>query len=362
MSDAEKVANELMSLFLQKGNFAFAALGHGAGGKGFAPARADGEIDSFFDDRGFHGLSVQSVGYSNGDRPRVVVYLTKGRSRDIEMEVQNKKLLVSLRRIGKMIINPEQASSSTNQGKFFLHRNRIACGSSCAPTSETYSGTFGALVHKKGTPKDNMFILSNNHVLAACNHVPSGMPIMSPSSADGGKLLIAPREIGRHAEICTLQSGDPTFVNPCMEDLAIANVTDLARVTSWQGPLASEGGYDTPSKIADIDFDMKVKKIGRTTGLTKGTVEVKLKPFPLPYKAKHFTATVWFQDAWSIRGTGGDFALPGDSGSLVVRDDGEEAAVGMIFATSPYGETAVIPMKHIAVCFGGLMLVGSHGV
>jgi hypothetical protein len=138
MSDAEKVANELMSLFLQKGNFAFAALGHGAGGKGFAPARADGEIDSFFDDRGFHGLSVQSVGYSNGDRPRVVVYLTKGRSRDIEMEVQNKKLLVSLRRIGKMIINPEQASSSTNQGKFFLHRNRIACGSSCAPTSETY--------------------------------------------------------------------------------------------------------------------------------------------------------------------------------------------------------------------------------
>ncbi len=363
MADVESVATDLMRAFLRNGNFAFASSGHGPDAKGMTPAQTADGIDSAFSEHGFHGLSVQSVGFSKGTSgPRIIVYLTKGRSRESAIELGNESIPVSIRRIGKMIINPEQASSSTNQGKFFTHKNRIACGSSCAPTSEAYSGTFGALVHKKGTPKNQLFILSNNHILAACNHVPKGMPIMSPSSADGGKLLTAPSEIGRHAEICPLRSGDPTFVDPCVEDLAIASVTDANKVTSWQGPAANLGGYDTPTAIEEIDFDMKVKKVGRTTGLTKGVVEAKLSPFPLPYKANHFSATVWFKEAWSIRGNGEEFALPGDSGSLVVKDDDESTAVGMIFATSPYGETAIIPMSFIAKCFGGITLVGSHGV
>jgi hypothetical protein len=98
---------------------------------------------------------------------------------------------------------------------------------------------------------------------------------------------------------------------------------------------------------------MKVKKIGRTTGLTKGIVEAELVPFPMPYKLKHFTATVWFKEVWSIRADPGThFALAGAS-----------AAVGLIFAASPTGDTAaVVPMDHVISCCGGLAMVSGHGV
>jgi hypothetical protein len=48
---------------------------------------------------------------------------------------------------------------------------------------------------------------------------------------------------------------------------------------------------------------MRVKKTGRTTGLTTGTVEARIGTLMnLPYKTKHFSATVWFRNVWSIRG------------------------------------------------------------
>ncbi len=197
---------------------------------------------------------------------------------------------------------------------------------------------FCALVRKQGRREKQLYILSANHVLAACNHIPVDMPILSPSSADGGPTLSAPREIGRHAEICELRSGEPSLVSPCSEDVALARVTEPNHVTSWQGPVGSDGGYDTPTNAVAVRDGMRVKKIGRTTGLTQGTVEAKLVPFPLPYKLKPFSATVWFKEMWSIRADSGKhFALAGDSGSLVVTEDGS-AAVGLLFAASPSGD------------------------
>ena len=66
---------------------------------------------------------------------------------------------------------------------------------------------------------------------------------------------------------------------------------------------------------------------------------------------------------WSIRANPGQhFALPGDSGSLVVTED-RSAAVGLLFAASPGGEEGVaIPMTHVATCFGNIALVSGHGV
>jgi len=81
---------------------------------------------------------------------------------------------------------------------------------------------------------------------------------------------------------------------------------------------------------------MKVKKFGRTTGLTKGEVEAKVAtPMPVTYNARYFKDTVWFKDVWSVRSadSGDAFALPGDSGSLVVNDDASRA-VGIIFAAN----------------------------
>jgi hypothetical protein len=108
---------------------------------------------------------------------------------------------------------------------------------------------------------------------------------------------------------------------------------------------------------------MRVKKVGRTTGLTTGTVESILTPFAIPYKSRHFSATVWFQEMWTVRGdSGSQFALPGDSGSLVVDNSGASAA-GLLFAVGGLADYGiVIPMTHVAGLFGGISLVGGHGI
>ena len=202
------------------------------------------------------------------------------------------------------------------------------------------------------------YLLSNNHVLAAGNHVPVGMPILSPSPIDAGPATRAPGEVGRHAEICELRSGVPTLVVPGREDVALAHATDPAVVSSWRG--AGPDSYDTPASVVAPRSGVEVKKFGRTTGLTYGTVEALINsPFPLPYKCRFFSATVWFHDVWTIRGSVDtpSFALPGDSGSLVVTRDGT-AAVGIVFATStPHGEVGfIVPLSHISTLFGGITL------
>jgi hypothetical protein len=363
MPDARSVAQQLAGKFLENGNYTLAGPMRATDAHRPLPAAANEQsLEVFFSEAGFAGLAVQSVGYEEGaDQAKVHIYVTKGSRRDEPtLADQGDEVVIQINRMGKIFIRPEQAISATNQGKMFTHKERISCGSSCAPSGENYAGTFGAIVRKKGSR--NLFILSNNHVLAACNHVPVGMPILSPSSIDARPTGRAPGEIGRHSEICELRSGEPNLVAPCREDVAIAKVTDNNRISSWQG--AEDTGYDTPATVAPLSSGMRVKKVGRTTGLTAGTVEALINtPFALPYKAKHFQATVWAQDVWTVRADGGTaFALSGDSGSLVVAED-ESASVGILFAASPKGEYGwIIPMTHVVTLFGGVSLVHGHGV
>ena len=225
--------------------------------------------------------------------------MTKGQHK-AEHEV-NENVEVVVNRIGRVTVRPDQAASTTRNGNVFNRSpHQIACGSSCAPSTEKYAGTLGALVRKAGS--DQLYVLSNNHVLAAGNHTPVGMPILSPSTIDSRPGRRAPTEICRHSEICELRSGEPALVPPAREDIAIAMVPSPGKVSSWQGDNTS--GYDTLTIIVAPKSGSRVKKFGRTTGLTLGIVESRLLPFPIPYKCRHFSATVWFSDVWTIRGRG----------------------------------------------------------
>ena len=363
MSPGERLAQDLTARFLKAGSFTSAPPLKSLPGWA-APAlakREELELEAAFVEGGFAGLSVQAVGHEEGGKEeRVHIYVAKGSRRAIrELLTDGETVPVEVNRIGKLVVRPEQAATATNRGNLYIHETRIACGSSCAPSGESYSGTFGALVRKKG--ERNLDALSNNHVFAACNHTPVGMPILSPSNADGGPNIRAPGEIARHHEISELRSGEPTLVNPCEEDVAIARVPNADLVSSWQG--SEDTGYDTPAKETVPASGLRVKKFGRTTGLTIGTVESHISSLmSLPYKMKHFAATVWFRNIWAVVGDAGNpFALPGDSGSLVVTEDGEQA-VGLVFAVASYDYSFIIPIRRITGCFGGLSLVGGHGV
>jgi len=363
MKDVELAAfaRRLSTKFLENGNFTLAGPVSGSSVTSLVPAAAHNDtVAEYFDEYGFAGLAVQSVGYEqnrqDGEPAKIHVYVVKGsRQAERQMADSNADVPIEINRIGRVAIRPEMASSSTNRGNIFLHKNRVACGSSCAPSGETYAGTMGALVKKFS----KLYVLSNNHVIAACNHTPVGTPILSPANMDGRSGTRAPGEVCRHSEICELRSGTQTLVPVSREDAAIAEVVDPGIVSSWQGD--DVNGFDTPKKVVPLYSGMRVKKVGRTTGLTAGVVEAVLTPFPIPYKSRHFSATVWFEEMWSVVGdVAGQFALQGDSGSLVVDDKGE-SAVGLLFTVGvDYG--IIIPMTHVAGLFGGITLVSGHGI
>ena len=343
-----------------------------------APATATAALADFgASGTGFAGLSVQGVGYAEGpsadsdadddespieDQPdEVHIYVTRGGKKELSAlpnEVAGVRVLVH--NTGKVSIKPQAASSASNRGNIFEHKDRVACGSSCAPTAKPYAGTFGALVKKKGHA--GLFALSNNHIFADCNHTPVGMPIYSPAGMDGRPSPArAPGKICQHSEIVELRSGSPALVSRCHADIAIASVPDEDLVSSWQGDDLE--GYDTPTATIDPQRRLKVKKFGRTTGLTHGIIEASIVEFDLPYRSENFSALVWFEGVWSVvSATSEPFALGGDSGSLVVTDDGR-GVVGMVFAVAPKGMTAyIVPVEYIKGAFGGLSFVANHGV
>lgn len=365
-SQAELIAQKLSAKFLAQGSYGSALAMKGSVVDQIVPVSASvgSDLEESVPESAFAGLEVQSVGYEVGVKDQKVHIYVSRLSRRASQSVSSSEgqVVIEVNRIGKLLVRPEQASSASNQGNIFIHKNRIACGSSCAPSGESYAGTMGALVRKSRAKEAALYIISNNHVLAACNHTAVGMPILSPANIDASPTARAPGEIARHSEICELRSGEPSLVQPCLEDLAIAKVTNSDAVSSWQGD--EEHGFDTPCQIAPLKSGMRVKKFGRTTGLTSGTVEAKLNtPTPIPYKSRLFTATVWFKDIWTVAGDDGEpFALPGDSGSLVASEDGT-ASVGVVFAATTQGVYGLImPMNHLATCFGKIELVGSHGV
>ena len=73
---------------------------------------------------------------------------------------------------------------------------------------------------------------------------------------------------------------------------------------------------------------------------------------------RFFNAIGWFTEAWTVRGDGGSFSSGGDSGSLVVSEDGTQA-VGLLFAGTPF-YSIMIPMNYVQTLFGGVELVSGH--
>jgi hypothetical protein len=86
MPEARVVAQQLAAKFLANGNYTFAnpmnaaALGH------VMPAASSGQsFADFFDESGFEGLEVQSIGYEKGaEEPKVHIYVTKGSLKGIK--------------------------------------------------------------------------------------------------------------------------------------------------------------------------------------------------------------------------------------------------------------------------------------
>lgn len=186
------------------------------------------------------------------------------------------------------------------------------------------AGTLGALV----TDGEDVFILSNNHVLANVNDAMVGDNILQPGSLDGGS---DPSDtIGTLAESIALSFGNGTNA----VDAAIA-LTTHNQVSNVALPWLDSGSYGTPTTtpVAAATPGMSVHKCGRTTGCTTGTVSSISVDVSVCYETRgprRCVKSAMFTNQIGI--TDGSFSAGGDSGSLIVNNAADP--VGLLFAGS----------------------------
>jgi hypothetical protein len=195
----------------------------------------------------------------------------------------------------------------------------LVIGSSVAHHQVT-AGTLGCFVRRGGN--DEVLLLSNNHVLANENRAKIGDAILQPGTIDGGK---QPNDIAATlSDFVKLKQAGTNLV-----DAAVARVAKgvAARLSYLRGLGQLAGAAN-----GVLHAGVKVDKVGRTTGRTRGSVTA----FELDNLFVRFdSGELEFNGQIEIEGDGVRFALDGDSGSLVV--DGSRQAVGLLFAVSELG-------------------------
>lgn len=212
------------------------------------------------------------------------------------------------------------------------------------------AGTLGCLV-KKG---NDIYILSNNHVLANSNTASAGDSVIQPGAHDGGQ---NPADkiatLSEFVPIVFEEDGDGgTTSPPCEIGLQTASV--LNTLASWIGsstrlrsyriqqienkvdcaiakPVNPEDvineilGFGQITGIKEAELGMQIKKSGRTTGLTNGTIEQINVTARVSYGVNK---TALFTDQLLA----GAMSQGGDSGSAVLSDDNN--LIGLLFAGS----------------------------
>lgn len=222
------------------------------------------------------------------------------------------------------------------------HGGLIACGSSVGLGNQRNAGTLTALARGKRSDK-GLYGISCNHVVGGCNTARPGTPIVVPGIQDVSSDHPDITVIGYHARAAAMSQGLPgVFDITRNHDIACFAVNDEAGLTSIQG--YGDEAYDTPSSFIDDppQRGLQVKKWGRSTGFTRGEVdavsvreyvEYDVTSYYGPMNSQRFRGTVYYKLVYEVSSISGPFSLGGDSGALVVTNDGKkEKIVGMVIA------------------------------
>jgi len=184
------------------------------------------------------------------------------------------------------------------------------------------AGTIGARV----TDGTDFYALSNNHVYADENLASIGDVVLQPGTFDGGEVPID--QIGTLYDFETIVFNDITASNQMDAAIALSSADKLGKSTP-------SGGYGTPSSaIVSPSIGMSVQKYGRTTKLTTGTVSETNVIVNVCYEDFGGQCTKWARFVGQIAIGSGGFSAGGDSGSLIVTNDGNKNPVGLLFAGS----------------------------
>jgi fibronectin type 3 domain-containing protein len=198
------------------------------------------------------------------------------------------------------------------------------------------TGTLGVRV----TDGTNVYALSNNHVFAGINTASIGDPIIQPGDVDGGS-----DPADRIGTLYAYQAIDFNGGNNTM-DAALALTT-----AANTGTATPADGYGTPSNVtAAATIGMAVQKYGRTTGFQLGSVEATNVSVDVCYLLIFEFCLQEARFVGQISVSPGTFSAPGDSGSLIVTQGGNQP-VALLFAGGD-GLTIGSPIDPVLQRFG----------
>ncbi|MBC7227688.1 MAG: hypothetical protein H5T61_10715 [Thermoflexales bacterium] len=216
------------------------------------------------------------------------------------------------------------------------------------------AGTFGGLVRRG----NELFILSNNHVLADVNKGKPGDPILQPGPADGGTAddLIAtleefvPLDFGTAEPECRIATllaaglntlaeltGSRHRLEPVQQTPGV-NRVDAALARPLIADLVRPDilGIGVPTGIGEATLGMQIQKSGRTTGHTTGMIT----QIDATVRIDYSGPSALFEGQLIAS----PMSQPGDSGSAVL--DMDRRVVGLLFAGSD-AATIINPIAEV---------------
>ena len=182
-------------------------------------------------------------------------------------------------------------------------------GVSVGNDRECASGTVGCIVLKGGA----RYVLSNNHVLARINAGANGERIDQPGRYDGKPACAQTGQIGALAGKVNINFGGNNTVDCAIASLSVAS--DCAMIS----------GYTPSTSTVSPSVGLAVKKTGRTSGLTHGTIAGINVTIQVNYGSPGVATFV------NQIYVASNFIRSGDSGSLMVTESGNNP-VGLCFA------------------------------
>ena len=276
-------------------------------------------------------IQAVAVGYKQTggqitDQPAITVFVTRkvpARYLATSGVVPSRIIIPDPTKDGKPF---EVITDVFESGYYSIHpytaMNRPAQGGDSIGHVDISAGTFGCVVQDlkalKEEKKEEMVILSNNHVLANSNDASIGDPVLQPGPYDGGNLTHKIGELKRFVPI-NFSKEECNYVDAA---IASANCKDISF------DIHDIGGIQGPYYVDIGDLGMEVQKTGRTTGHTTG-------------KILSIDATVTVNYGSSLKKKLAkfckqiittDMSEPGDSGSAGMTK--ENQVFGLLFAGS----------------------------
>ncbi|MFQ5812067.1 MAG: trypsin-like serine protease [Anaerolineae bacterium] len=283
------------------------------------------------------GVGFKESGGEITDEPCVVVSVTKKMP-----EAQLTPADIVPKKLGEVRTDVQETGViRALQGR--TDRWRPAPGGVSIGHIDITAGTLGCLVTRNG----QLFILSNNHVLANTNAAQKGDPIIQPGRYDGGTLddQIAtledfiPINFGDAPPTCPIATGMESFLNwlakslgsshrvMAFQEVPATNRVDAAIARPLSDDLVEKRILEigVPQGSRDATLGTHVKKSGRTTGFTTGQITQIDVTAQVSYGEGK---TAVFEDQLMA----GAMSKGGDSGSAVLDED--DFVVGLLFAGS----------------------------